>query len=51
MEKVLDSNKGIILFYLIVAILALIWALRIDKINTQTRVNTATVIERKTVRA
>ena len=33
MEKIFDNYKGVILFYVIIAILALLWSSRISQLN------------------
>lgn len=44
MEKVFDGYKGIILFYVIVLILAIFWVKRAERLNTQAKADTETVI-------
>jgi len=33
MEKIFDDYKGVVLFYIIIAILALLWSTRISQLN------------------
>jgi hypothetical protein len=33
MEKIFDNYKGVILFYVIIAILALLWSTRVSQLN------------------
>ncbi len=39
-EKLFDSYKGLVIFYIIVAVLALMIAKKIDRINISTSQNT-----------
>lgn len=33
MEKIFDNYKGVILFYIIIALLALLWSTRVSQLN------------------